>query len=203
MKVPVCPNRCGTASRAFTLTELLVTMSVFMLLMAGLMAAQLTGMKMRRIAETKLSATATGRHALNQIRNEIRTAKLLSVGTGNSASFVVAPDLTPQTGNALQICATTNKNNFVRYYLDASAQSLMRVTSADPTPEVVAPYVTNQIVFAAEDFRGNTLTNSQNNRVIRMVLELYKWEFPIATAGNGGLYDYFRLQTRMTRRAIE
>jgi len=158
---------------------------------------------MRQIAETKLSATATGRHTLNQIRNEIRTAKLLWVGTGSSSGFAVAPDLTPQTGNALQINATTNKNLFVRYYLDAGAQSLMRVTSDDPTPKVVAPYITNQIVFAAEDFRGQTLTNSQNNRVIRMVLEIYKWEYPIATAGHGGLYDYFRLQTRMTRRAID
>ena len=64
-------------------------------------------------------------------------------------------------------------------------------------------YVTNDIAFRAEDFRGQVLTNNQNNRVIRMILEFYQWEFPVATVGTNGLYDYYRLQTRITRRTIE
>jgi hypothetical protein len=59
------------------------------------------------------------------------------------------------------------------------------------------------MVFRAEDFRGNILTNDRNNRVIRMMLEFYQWEYPIASAGPGGMYDYYRLQTRITRRLIE
>ena len=68
---------------------------------------------------------------------------------------------------------------------------------------VVARFVTNQFVFQAEDFRGNVLTNNDNNRVIKMTLEFFQWEYPIATIGQGSLYDYYRIQTRVTRRMIE
>jgi len=39
--------------------------------------------------------------------------------------------------------------------------------------------------------------------VIRMMLEFYQWEYPLAAAGQGAMYDYYRLQTRITRRLIE
>ena len=50
-------------------------MAVFTILMAGLLASQLMGMRLRRVTDTKLSATANARRALNDIRNEVRTAK--------------------------------------------------------------------------------------------------------------------------------
>lgn len=178
-------------------------MAVFTILMAGLLSAHLMGMRMRRVSETKLSATASARRALNSIRDEVRTAKLLSVGNGAQSTFTRVPALSQQVGNALQIYATTNTNTFVRYYLNPSAQSLMRVTSSNNTPQVVAQNVTNQMVFAAEDFKGNVLTNGQNNRVIRMVLEFYQKEYALAQTTNAGVYDYYRVQTRITRRAIE
>lgn len=191
---------------AFTLSELLVAMAVFTMLMAGLVSANLAGIRLRRVTETKLSATANARRALNSIREEVRTAKLLSVGAGTQSTFQQVPSLAQQVGNSLQIYATTNTNNFVRYYLDASEQSLMRVTSSNSSPTVLAGNITNQLVFTAEDFKGKVLTNSQNNRVIRMVLEFYQKEYSLAQTGsnsNNGMYDYYRVQTRITRRAIE
>jgi hypothetical protein len=68
---------------------------------------------------------------------------------------------------------------------------------------VVARFVTNQVGFAAEDYAGNVLNTDQNNRVVRMNLQFYQWEFPVARAGAGAYYDYYQLQTRMTRRTIE
>lgn len=189
--------------RAFTLTEMMVTMGVFTILMAGVMSAHLMGMRLRRASEAKLSATASARLALNSIRDEVRTAKLLSVGTGARTTFTQSSSMAQQVGNSLQIYATTNTNNFVRYYMDNSEQALMRVTSSNSTPRAVAENITNQVVFAAEDFRGNVLTNGQNNRVIRMVLEFYQKEYTVAQATNGGMYDYSRVQTRIARRSIE
>jgi prepilin-type N-terminal cleavage/methylation domain-containing protein len=189
--------------RAFTLSELMVTMAVFTILMAGLMASHLMGLRMRKTTDTKLSATANARRALNDIRNEVRTAKMLSVGTGTKSTFTAVPTLSQQVGNALQIYATTNSNIFVRYYMDASEEALMRVTSSDTTPRQVAGNITNQLVFAAEDFKGNVLTNNQNNRVIRMMLEFYQKEYTLAKGPDRGVYDYYRVQTRITRRAIE
>ena len=64
--------------------------------------------------------------------------------------------------------------------------------------------VTNEFVFQAEDFQGNVLTNNQENRVIRMVLEFYQWEFRSSTnTPKKGLYDYYRLQTKLTQRALD
>jgi len=189
--------------RAFTLPEIMIVMALFSLVIAGLISAQLIGMKMLRISETKLSATETGRRALNALRTEIRASKLLVVGNGDDSTFTPIADSTPHIGNAIQIYATTNKANFVRYYMDVDESQLRRVTSGGGEAEVVANYVTNQLVFAAEDFRGNVELNNQNNRVIRVNLEFYQWEFPAASVGANSLYDYYHLQTRIARRTIE
>lgn len=193
-------NSFAGAIAAFTLPEMMVTLSIFSMLVIALVTTQIMGLKMHRISETKLISTAEGREAMNRARDEIRTSKMLAVGIGDAASFTPIPNNAPQIGNALQIYPTTNKNMYVRYFMDGT-NSLKRLALGKV--QTVANYVTNQIVFCAEDFSGTVLTNSQNNRVIRMTLEFYQWEFPGANVGNGGIYDYYRLQTRVTRRAID
>jgi len=192
-----------TGSLAFTLAEMMIVMAVFSLLMVVLVTSQLFGMRMYRVSETKLSATAGGRKALNQVRNEIRSGKMLVVGNGDGSSFSPVAANLPQVGNALQIYATANTNNYVRYYLDTNNVTFNRITSANATPQVLAGFITNQIIFQTEDFQGNVLTNDDNNRVVHVTLEFFQWEYPITTIGNGGMYDYYRLQTRITRRLIE
>jgi len=191
------------ALRAFTLAEMMTVMLIFTLLVLALVSCQLFGMRMQRISETKLAGTAAGRKALNQVRNEIREGKILTVGNGDNTVFNTIPDNTFQIGNALQISFTTNTGSYVRYYMDTNDNSFKRMTSLNTQPQVLANYITNQFVFRAEDFQGNVLTNNQNNRVIHMLLEFYRWEYPVATVGNGGMYDYYQLQTRITRRTIE
>lgn len=208
MKLRSCFSSAGLEfsarrCRGFTLAELMTAMAIFSLVVVAMVSIQIFGMRMYRISETKLAATANGRRALNQIRDDIRTAKILIVGNGTGATFSKIPDNQPQIGNAIQIYPTTNLNNYVRYYLDSSDNSLKRLVSVNNATEVIASYITNQLVFQAEDYRGNVLTNDQNNRVIHMTVEFYQWEYPVASAGNGGMYDYYRLQTRITRRAIE
>jgi prepilin-type N-terminal cleavage/methylation domain-containing protein len=197
------PASASPTGRAFTLPELMVVMAIFTLLGLVLVTSQLFGMRMQRLSETKLAATASGRKALNEVRNEIQEGKILLIGKGDNATFNRIPDNAPQVGNALQIYPTTNLSNFIRYYLDTNDNSLKRITSFNGQPLVLASFITNQWIFQAEDFRGDVLTNQQNNRVIRMLLEFYRWEYPIATVGENGMYDYYRLQTRITRRTIE
>jgi prepilin-type N-terminal cleavage/methylation domain-containing protein len=199
-------NLAGVArrtARAFTMPEMMIVMSIFTLLVLALVSCQLFGMRMQRISETKLAGTAAGRKALNQVRNEILQGKILTVGNGNNLSFTPVPDNNAQIGNALQISFTTNTGSYVRYYLDTNDNNFKRTTSLNSTPLVLASFITNQMVFQAEDYRGTVLTDNKNNRVIHMMLAFYRWEYPIATAGSGGMYDYFQLQTRITRRTIE
>ncbi len=181
----------------------MIVVVIFSVLIVVLLSSQLFGLRMHRVAETKLAATADGRKALNQVREQIREAKLMYVGTSNGTNFTPVVDNLPQNGNALQIYPTTNLTRYTRYYLDAADHRLKSISSTGGPPTIIASYITNDLVFSAEDFRGNVLTNDDNNRVIRMTLEFYQWEYPIATIGKGGLYDYYRLQTRITRRLIE
>ncbi len=187
----------------FTLTEIMTAMAIFSLVVIAVVYSHLLGLRMYNITATKLSASASARSALNQVRDDIRSAKLLYVGNGNARGFTNVADNAPRRGNALQLYPTKATNVFLRYYTDQQKQALMRWESGTTNVILVAPYVTNLVSFTAEDFAGNTLTNDQNNRVVRMNIDFYQWEFPVAQAGGGAYYDYYRLQTRITRRTIE
>lgn len=203
MKLRIQSHNRFRRALAFTTAEIVVVMAIFTLLVICLVNSQLFGLKMYEISQTKLAATADGRKALNNVRERIRQGKIVFIGNGDNLSFSNITDNFPQIGNAVQIHATTNLSEFTRFYLDPADNNLKSVTANGQQPTVVARFITNQIVFQAEDFRGNILTNDDNNRVIRMTLEFYQWEYPVATIGEGGMYDYYRLQTRVTRRMIE
>jgi prepilin-type N-terminal cleavage/methylation domain-containing protein len=189
--------------RAFTLTEMLISMALCALVMVGVVYTHVFGLKMATLTNSKLSATHEAREALNRVRDEIRAGKLLYVGNGDADTFSHIALESPQVGNALQIYPTVDTNHYVRYYLDGADQSLKRKASGNSETEEIARYITNQLVFRAEDHWGNVLTNDRNNRVIRMTLDFFQWEFPVARVGEGQYYDSYRLQTRITRRAIE
>ena len=53
------------------------------------------------------------------------------------------------------------------------------------------------MAFTAQDFSGNVLTNNQNNRVIHLTLEFYQPARFLLGA------DYYKLETSMTRRALQ
>jgi prepilin-type N-terminal cleavage/methylation domain-containing protein len=182
---------------AFTLAELLVAMSVFLLLLAGILGAHVFGLKMEKTVETKLNASNGARNALSKITDEIRTSS--SVWIGNVASngdFAALMDGVSQTGSGLLIQPTTNAANYIVYFVDPTDSSFRRTTSTPGTTTIVAQTVTNAMVFRAQDYLGNVLTNGQNNRVIHMTLEFYKSQ-PLLPEP-----DYFKLETSVTRRAL-
>ena len=187
---------------AFTITEMMVAMAIFLLVVVSVVYSHLFGLKMFNITSTKLVASHGARAALNHVRDEIRSGKVLYVGNGSSTTFNLIATNSPRQGNALQIYPTSNTNNFVRYFRDPADQKLKRAVSGSSMVEVVASYITNQIVFYAEDFQGNALTNEINTRIIKMSLDFCQWELP-STQVSGGYFDYYRLQTRMTRRVME
>jgi len=193
-----CPQ---PAARAFTIAEMITSLAAFSVLVVCVVGSHIMGMKMYNIAATKLSASHGARAALNLVRDEIRQGKLLDVGSRTGTNYNSLSTSGLQRGNALKIFPGTDTNRYVMYWLDETQGKLKRTVSN--RTDVVANYITNKLVFAAEDYAGNTLTNDLNCRVIKMTLEFYQWEFPTASAGSGGYYDYYRLQTRISRRSIE
>jgi hypothetical protein len=102
-----------------------------------------------------------------------------------------------QQGAGLLIYPTTNTTNYIIYFVNPSDQTFRRTTDQTGTAEILAGSVTNTLVFAAQDFSGNVLTNNQNNRVIHLTLEFHQPARFMLGA------DYYKLETSMTRRALQ
>lgn len=196
--------RRASAARGFTLTELLVTMAIFGMVVVGLLSLHIFGMKLNAMVDVKLQATEDSRRALGRLVSDIHSAGIVRVGTGDASKFTEAAFNTAQQGNAIQVYPVkTNTTKFVRYFLDTGDNQLMRLDSAATTPTFVSGWVTNSIIFSSEDFSGNVLSNNLNNRVIGIEMEFYKLDNPMVSFGHGNYYDYYRLQTKVTRRALE
>ena len=200
---------------AFTLVEMMMSVWIYLFIFIGVMVAiQIFALRVYTLAATKLSATTGGRETLNQIRDTIREAKTLQVGnctTAGATSFSAVSANNAAQGNALEIFPTTNSLPYTIFYLDTSTPTNYLdeyiVTSTGTNLTQLASYITNTIVFDAEDFRGNVVTNNpKNNQVYGMTLQFYQWEYPIAFVGtNNGLneYDYYQLRTKVSRRALD
>jgi hypothetical protein len=172
------------------------------------------------LAATKLVATAGGRQALNQIRDQIREGKMVYVGNCSSpinSSFALIGTTNSQQGNALIIYPTTNLTWYTVYYLDFNSNPSIPYTnqliqfnvsnSVTTYTKTLAKYVTNQIVFDMEDWQTHIVTNEQsldNRLLVRVTMQFLQWEYPIAKVGPSGgwnAYDYYQLRTRVFRRA--
>ncbi|HKW28700.1 MAG TPA: prepilin-type N-terminal cleavage/methylation domain-containing protein, partial [Verrucomicrobiae bacterium] len=99
------PGR-GTMISGFTLTEIMVAMAIFSLVIIAMVSVQLFGMRVYTLAATKLIATTGARETLNAMRDRIRSANIVMVGIynpANAAGFVQITNGLPQIGNALEI----------------------------------------------------------------------------------------------------
>lgn len=189
--------------RAYTLVEVIVSMAIFSMVVIGVVSSNIFGLKLYEIAKTKLGVNEYSRRAISMMVTDIREAKSTCVGSGSATTFSEPAAGVARQGNALQINPLRNNTNvFIRYFRDTD-QRIKMVTDTNATPVIVADYVSNNVVFAEEDFRGSVLTNRQASSVISLNLNFYKLEFPVVLIGQGGFYEYYALRTRITRRSAE
>jgi prepilin-type N-terminal cleavage/methylation domain-containing protein len=186
-----------TSQFGFTLPEMLVSATVFTLLLGGVVGANLFGMRMYQVTQTKLISGDAARKTIGQLTDDIRACKSVSIGNVSNGVFVALLDGELQTGSGLIIYPTTNTANFIAYFLQGSDKTFRRTSSASGTTAVLAQGVTNTTVFSGQDYLGNILTNSQNNRVIHFDLEFFASQPQLPTA------DYYKLETSVTKRALE
>lgn len=204
----ICHERNGCSRplilrAGFTLPELLVTMTLFLIVMAAIISSHAFGLKMYELTKSKLGASDEARSAISKLMGEVRNGKVIRIGNGNLSSFTEVPIDTTQKGSAIQIYPTTSTNTFVRYFWDSSDRKVKRTTDGASSVQVVVNSVSNEFVFTAEDYRGNILTNNENNRVIGLTFQFYQLQYPIVAIGPGKLYDFYQLRTKITRRTLE
>jgi prepilin-type N-terminal cleavage/methylation domain-containing protein len=183
--------------QAFTLPEVMVAMTVFLLLLGGIVFAHLFGLSMFRLTETKLNATDAARQTIGRMADEIRSCKSTWIGHVKNGEFVALLDGEKQQGSGLLIHPTTNTADYVIYFVNPSDRTFRRTTSAPGSASVVAESITNAVVFQARDHLGQVLTNNQNNRVMYVNLEFYQPRRHLQQA------DYYKLETAVTRRTLE
>lgn len=187
----------GKASEAFTLPELLIAVTVFILLVGGIIAAHLYGLSMFKITETKLNATEATRKAMDIMAGEIQTCTSTLVGNVKNGVFEALLDGQTQQGTGLLIYPSANKSNYVVYFVNPSDRTFRRTTSKPVVTTILAESITNNFVFRSQDYLGTVLTNNQNGRVIHVSLEFYQPKRHKQGA------DYYKLETSVTRRALE
>lgn len=206
MKFPITCNHRRERRldlRAFTLAEIQVSMAVIMLVIGGVISSHVFGLKLNESTRARLSASDAARNAIGRLVVDVRSAKSIQVGNGTYAAFAPVADGSTQRGSAIRIYPTTNTNSFVVYYRDSSDSCLKRAETAAPSPKKIAEFLTNSILFTSENFKGQPLTDNEDNRVIGVDLQFYQIRYPITTVGPGGFFDYYQVQTKITRRVLE
>ena len=198
LSIQARPSRAG-----FTLAVTMVTMAIFLFVMTGVLSSYMYGLRMYEYTKPKLCASDDAREAIGLIVNDVRTAKLVRIGSGTASTFTEVAVNSTQAGSAIQLYpSATDTNTFTRYYWDSSDLKLKRIESGSTTPRILAQAVTNSTVFTSEDFAGNLHTNNQNNRVIGLTLQFNQIQFPVMAVGPGSFYDFYQLRTKITRRTL-
>jgi prepilin-type N-terminal cleavage/methylation domain-containing protein len=202
----------------FTLVEMMITVGIFAVLIGGLIAVQIFGMRVYTLAGTKLMATTNARQALNTMRDQIRSAQQVYVGIFDPATQTFSRITNGlQIGNALQLYTVPTSQATLLYtvfYQDPSVNMVYSITNNPATSNlldgltILAKYMTNYYCFDAEDYQypPNIMSNYVNNPVIGVTMNFSQWEYPIGYVISGGktnaanAYDYYYLRTHVTRR---
>ena len=186
------PGRSGEL--AFTMPELMVSVAIFILLVGGVVSANMFGLKMFQIVENKLNASADARRIVGVLMDEVHSCETFQIGTFTNGIFTGLPLGARQIGPALIVYPTTNTSNFIVYFVNPADLRFRRATSVAGSMRVVAQSVTNATdLFRAQDYLGNVLTNMQDNTVLHVKLEFYQ------AARFGVPPDYYKLETSTTR----
>ena len=170
-------------------------MSVFGFVVAGIITANIFGLRIFQITENKLTASDAGRKALSGLIEDIRNSKTSYVGNvASNGVFTALADGVAQSGGALLVYPTTNSDMFILYFLNPSDNTFRRTTSITNSTAILCRSITNTVLLRFEDFRGNILTNNPNNRVIYVDLESYQ------PARFGVVGDSYKVETAVTAR---
>lgn len=186
-----CDGRTG-----HTLIEVIISMSIFSLAVAGILACHLAGLRFNWFIQPKIENAQYARQTLSRIVEEVRCASSVQVGSGSSTNFTAVNPTNAQAGNALRIYPSTNSSQFIYYFHDPASASLNRVPLQGTRSVSIADSVTNDNVFEMEDCSGTVLTNSQNNAVLSILLQMRR-DLPIQ-----GASDAYQIVAKITRRGI-
>lgn len=192
-----------------TLIETIFAVSLLVTVVMALMAAHLVGLREQQWVESKSGASDTSRRLLNQLPVDIRSSKMWFVGNMSGTTFNIITN--SSAGTALRLFETTNGSASITYYFDLGNTAnndghLMRMSSSNSTPVVVASNLVNWLgngyAFNVEDYNGMPATNDMDSKsykcIIHLDLQFCQFEYPLTQVGTNGIYDYYKLEFKVT-----
>lgn len=195
-------GRRARRQRALTIVEMMITTSIFGMVVAGFISLQLFGLRQGQLVESKLGASDQSRKLLEKMGWEIRGAKEWDIGNMVGSTFKEVADGKPLVGTAIRIYPRSNNtNSYVQYYFNTNSRSLLRLQSGVTATKLIANELTNNMAFQSEDYRGVVMTNSTDSRIwrncVRVILEFAQYQYPLTQVGPGYLYDYYKLEYKV------
>jgi prepilin-type N-terminal cleavage/methylation domain-containing protein len=191
-------------SQAMTLVEMMVAMSIFGLAVIALVYTQMFAMRQNQLVNSKLGASDQSRRGFDVLARDIRSCKIWQVGNGTVAAngtvsgFTPVPNGTAQQGTALKVHLTTDTNSYALYCFDTTRCQLRRVHTGETGSKLIAEHLTNSMYFRAENYRGAIQTDLTHKGVINVVMQFFQYQFPTTLVGPGCLYDYYKMEFRLT-----
>jgi type II secretory pathway component PulJ len=205
MKAAIAQSRRKGRSLGFTLAEALVASTTLVMVIGGVIAANLWGMAMLQRSQIWLSTGDDARETMGLLHQDVRTASTIYVGTGSLAGFTAAGATNVQAGNAMLIYASTNTNSWVLYYYDTTSNTLYRTnwdgTSVGDFRLATANPITNDnYIFTMQDYLGNALSNATPYPVIAVYLSFTSLQNPQIEIAPGSPVDFYQINSRIAPR---
>jgi hypothetical protein len=222
MKAPAFskPVTAGTRrarrTQAFTVTEMMVAVFIFVFMAVGVIYAMIFGMRYDELVCSKLGASDKSRMSFDLLTGDIRAAKWWKVGTGNDTTFTAIGNATNQIGNAIMLSASgdTNSTAYIVYYFDNNLAHtnggwLCRRSNGVAQVQIVAQFLTNSgnygngttttntsMTFEAQKFDGTPALDWQYKYLIVTTMEFCQYQYPLTLVGPNYYYNYYRIQLK-------
>jgi hypothetical protein len=206
------PAKTAPGEAGLTIVEMMVTIAIFIMLVAAFVSANIFGMRYDELVCSKLGASEQSRRSFQQLTSDIRASKIWRIGTGNQSSFTQVSNATLMVGNAIQLNLTTDTNIFIRYWFETNGPSTTQPngrlcrTNSSGEFKVCANCLTNasgtSMVFQAQNYLGaGVWSDYQYKYVIDALMEFYQYQFPKTSVGPGFYYDYYRIDLKAASHA--
>ena len=190
---------------AMTLIEMLFAFAVFTMLMSGLFALHIFGLKMNQLTLSKLGASDQARDGFGRLLGDVRASSSFQIGTmPTNAPYTNFTSITTGSnwiGNALKLSYTSSTNQII-YYFNPADYSLCRYTNGVSGYFKVVSGLTNTGQFRAEDYQGNLQSGANAQSVVSVFMEFFEFQYPLTRVGSGSnyLYDYYKLEFKASSR---